>query len=70
MARNYQPQRSMGPVAWRRLQLLGGIVGSRNGVVLLIVPASDFGEDGWLHGRMAILRGVKSGSRVLPVWPI
>jgi apolipoprotein N-acyltransferase len=34
---------------------------SRDGVALLIVPASDFVEDGWLHGRMAILRGVESG---------
>jgi len=28
---------------------------------LLIVPAWDFVQDGWLHGRMAILRGVESG---------
>jgi apolipoprotein N-acyltransferase len=34
---------------------------SRDGVGLLIVPASDFVDDGWLHGRMAILRGVESG---------
>jgi apolipoprotein N-acyltransferase len=34
---------------------------SREGVALLIVPASDFVDDGWLHGRMAILRGVESG---------
>jgi apolipoprotein N-acyltransferase len=34
---------------------------SRNGVALLIVPAWDFVDDGWLHGRMAILRGVESG---------
>jgi apolipoprotein N-acyltransferase len=25
------------------------------------VPALDFGVDGWLHSRMAILRGVESG---------
>lgn len=31
------------------------------GVGLLLVPAWDFNEDGWLHGRMAILRGVESG---------
>jgi apolipoprotein N-acyltransferase len=30
-------------------------------VGLLLVPAWDFGVDGWLHGRMAILRGVESG---------
>jgi apolipoprotein N-acyltransferase len=34
---------------------------SGDGVALLIVPASDFVDDGWLHGRMAILRGVESG---------
>ncbi|MGC2661918.1 MAG: nitrilase-related carbon-nitrogen hydrolase [Bryobacteraceae bacterium] len=34
---------------------------SRDGVSLLIVPASDFVVDGWLHGRMAMLRGVESG---------
>src|SRR5580700_8984973 len=27
MARNYQPQRNVGPVAWRCLQLLGSVVG-------------------------------------------
>jgi apolipoprotein N-acyltransferase len=31
------------------------------GVGLLIVPAWDFGVDGWLHGRMAVMRGVESG---------
>jgi apolipoprotein N-acyltransferase len=31
-----------------------------HGVGLLLVPASDFGDDGWLHSRMAILRGVES----------
>ncbi|HTZ49450.1 MAG TPA: nitrilase-related carbon-nitrogen hydrolase [Verrucomicrobiae bacterium] len=34
---------------------------SDDGIALLIVPASDFVDDGWLHGRMAILRGVESG---------
>jgi len=28
---------------------------------LLLVPASDFNVDGWLHSRMAIMRGVESG---------
>lgn len=28
---------------------------------LLLVPASDFTLDGWLHSRMAIMRGVESG---------
>ena len=34
---------------------------SRDGVALLVVPAWDFVDDGWLHGRMAILRGIESG---------
>src|SRR5215469_6067422 len=34
---------------------------SRDGTGLLLVPAWDFVDDGWLHGRMAILRGVESG---------
>ena len=32
-----------------------------DGTALLLVPAWDFVSDGWLHGRMAILRGVESG---------
>ena len=31
------------------------------GVGLLLVPAWDFDIDGWLHGRMAVMRGVESG---------
>jgi len=31
---------------------------------LLLVPAWDFDSDGWLHGRMAILRGVEDGFNV------
>jgi len=31
------------------------------GANLLLVPAWDFGLDGWLHSRMAVLRGVESG---------
>ncbi len=31
------------------------------GVGLLLVPAFDFDVDGWLHGRMAVMRGVESG---------
>jgi apolipoprotein N-acyltransferase len=32
-----------------------------DGVGLLLVPAWDFGDDGWLHDRMAVMRGVESG---------
>lgn len=31
------------------------------GTRLMGVPAGDFGRDGWLHARMAILRGVEGG---------
>lgn len=31
------------------------------GAQLLLVPAWDFGVDGWLHSRMAIMRGVENG---------
>ena len=34
---------------------------ARDGIALLLVPAWDFDVDGWLHGRMAILRGVEGG---------
>jgi apolipoprotein N-acyltransferase len=34
---------------------------SQDGIGLLLVPAWDFVDDGWLHGRMAVLRGVESG---------
>ena len=32
-----------------------------DGAGLLLIPAWDFDADGWLHGRMAIMRGVESG---------
>jgi apolipoprotein N-acyltransferase len=34
---------------------------ANDGAGLLLVPAWDFVVDGWLHGRMAILRGVEDG---------
>jgi apolipoprotein N-acyltransferase len=34
---------------------------ARDGVALMVVPAEDFYVDGWLHGRMAIMRGVEGG---------
>lgn len=33
----------------------------RAGIDVMLVPAWDFGRDGWLHGRMAVLRGVEGG---------
>jgi apolipoprotein N-acyltransferase len=35
------------------------------GVGLMLVPAWDFTLDGWLHGRMAVLRGVESGFTIV-----
>ncbi|HMH14893.1 MAG TPA: nitrilase-related carbon-nitrogen hydrolase [Edaphobacter sp.] len=34
---------------------------AQDGVGLMLVPAWDFTMDGWLHGRMAIMRGVEGG---------
>lgn len=36
-----------------------------DGVGLLLVPAWDFGADGWLHARMAVARGVENGFTVV-----
>lgn len=35
------------------------------GATALVVPAWDFGADGWLHSRMAMMRGVENGVAVL-----
>jgi apolipoprotein N-acyltransferase len=35
------------------------------GVGLLLAPAWDFNIDGWLHSRMAVMRGVESGFTVV-----
>jgi apolipoprotein N-acyltransferase len=32
-----------------------------DGAGLMLVPAWDFVDDGWLHGRMAVMRGVENG---------
>ncbi|MFY9939529.1 MAG: nitrilase-related carbon-nitrogen hydrolase [Silvibacterium sp.] len=40
---------------------------SNDGVGLLLVPAWDFIADGWLHDRMAVLRGVESGFSIARV---
>ena len=37
----------------------------RLGVSALIVPASDFGADDWMHARMAVLRGVEEGTTIV-----
>jgi len=37
----------------------------RAGARILFVPAWDFGDDAWLHSRMAVLRGVELGCAVV-----
>ncbi|GAA4190487.1 nitrilase-related carbon-nitrogen hydrolase [Microbispora amethystogenes] len=36
----------------------------RSGATALFVPGWDFGQDRWLHGRMAVTRGVETGLTV------
>jgi len=38
---------------------------ANSGAGLLLVPALDVDRDGWLHGRMAVVRGVESGTSVV-----
>lgn len=38
---------------------------SRQGAGLLLVPALDFHTDGWLHARVAVLRGVEGNAAVV-----
>jgi len=38
---------------------------ARHGITMMAVPAWDFGVDGWLHGRMAIMRGVENGFAIV-----
>jgi apolipoprotein N-acyltransferase len=38
---------------------------AEHGVRLMTVPANDFGRDGWIHARMAIMRGVENGFAVV-----
>jgi apolipoprotein N-acyltransferase len=42
------------------------ILGDANyGIRLMGVPAGDFDKDGWLHARMAIMRGVENGFAIV-----
>ena len=38
---------------------------ARMGVRLMIVPANDFGRDGYIHARMAVMEGVANGFAVV-----
>ncbi len=44
-----------------------GLAYGRRDAQLLLVPAWDFEADAWLHGRMAVLRGVEGGFAVARV---
>ncbi|MFI5896121.1 nitrilase-related carbon-nitrogen hydrolase [Actinoplanes sp. NPDC051513] len=37
----------------------------RDGATMILVPALDFTADGWLHSRMALVRGVENGITVV-----
>jgi apolipoprotein N-acyltransferase len=37
----------------------------QSGIRVMVVPASDFSRDDWIHARMAILRGVENGFAIL-----
>ncbi len=36
----------------------------KSGIRLMAVPANDFVKDGWIHARMAVMRGVENGFAV------
>jgi len=38
---------------------------AQTGIRLMAVPANDFVEDGWIHARMAVMRGVENGFAVV-----
>jgi apolipoprotein N-acyltransferase len=39
--------------------------GAEGDIRILAVPASDFVADGWIHARMAVMRGVENGFAVV-----
>jgi apolipoprotein N-acyltransferase len=38
---------------------------AENGIRIMLVPAWDFGADGWAHARMGIMRGVEGGYAIV-----
>lgn len=38
---------------------------NKSGIRLMAVPANDFVKDGWIHARMAVMRGVENGFAVV-----
>jgi len=49
----------------RTLRLDAAAGAKAGGLGLMLAPAWDFGADGWLHARMAILRGVEGGYAIV-----
>jgi apolipoprotein N-acyltransferase len=45
--------------------LRGDALAAPDGIRLMAVPANDFVKDGWIHARMAVLRGVENGFAVV-----
>jgi len=41
--------------------LRADVLSTEGGIRILAVPANDFITDGWLHARMAVMRGVENG---------
>jgi apolipoprotein N-acyltransferase len=45
--------------------LRGDALAAPDGIRLMAVPANDFVQDGWIHARMAVMRGVENGFAVV-----
>nr|BFE59824.1 hypothetical protein GCM10020063_043500 [Dactylosporangium thailandense] len=55
----------LGLIVCKDLDFPGLVRENRNaGAAVLLAPAWDMGSDGWLHGRMAVVRGVETGAAV------
>ncbi|WP_432975286.1 apolipoprotein N-acyltransferase [Dactylosporangium sp. CA-233914] len=55
----------LGLIVCKDLDFPGLVRQDRNAdASILLAPAWDMGSDGWLHGRMAIVRGIESGTSV------
>jgi apolipoprotein N-acyltransferase len=48
-----------------RADALSAEAAGPDGIRIMAVPANDFVKDGWLHARMAVLRGVENGFSIV-----
>ena len=53
------------PATLRADALFAQAASEEGGIRIMAVPANDFIADGWLHARMAVLRGVENGFAIL-----